>query len=1272
MEKFLIFLGCLFYQIESITTKCEEINQQPWINCYQYIQNCLSLQGDEEDYSMVQNIDHDVLQKSFLIPYKKEPILTRIINNLDNQKIQEKFICSLFLDYEYYISCINFDLVFYEELDNYREERKFQTKISSQENCFEMFESNNGSFRIFCLGSFTLKQYQVNLQGITTIIQEHDASDQISDFCKIKQKAWNENYLILVFYRCSKWKVLMIRNQDVKIILAAQMENKETQLQSYSFIQDVSFCEFHEVYQIFYLVENFGYLKCQIYGNQSTLEFFSFKNLKRLQQVLLQKRCQNMIFIDQLEDNRTRIFGSQSFVGITLDQKFDIDNIHYKSDLIFLQNQFELKILIDTQINQTYQISNTSLHFFQFNNFFCQFDIDIQGLQFYKINPISPFIKPKKQYIFFILKDDLFRQRALIKCYKMINQTIALNQNQHLVYKLILRNACSNNLQTSLSTKSFKVIQDLSFNLNSNEGSIKVSIKNNQEIQESCFQRLYQVYLQGDIEFISMKLPRYISCQNKTKMIIYDCQYNQLIIQLNRDEFDVLESNENIYIFNKTQNHLLRVIKFHNNSIKQFNLKFDDVIIEAQKIAQNIFIYLKNSDLPLLILQNFEINGHNQYLIKSLYQNESIFFYTETNLYKVIQYPNLLVIENQGSIKCFKYLEGEIIFISQLPNVKDCLLFLTVQYHSRSLILSQFNDFEIHHLSNYSLLDYQFSNPLRYESKLQRLAILIKQNNSLFIAILEFDYTSLNMREIISTDNPFFKLTSSNLLYSSNKKWRYLYFELIFVDVSTQTPFQDKLSSNYQMYLNPMQGEDGGIEVALSIQNACYELQSLQNLSIIQIQKYQIISLNISDFFKGPISSLELFNNSNIKLNGPFQYTKKLKECNQMFKFCIKKYHFQFLQYLSQFKIAFLENEKFGISDSFLNNEIIRIFWIRDNYFLSIAHLGNKLYISLIQCSEKEDEICKLTTNVNETLQITQVEQLNIMRTGNLIQLYAYTFLYIQDINFAMVEIEQMNFDFSYIEQSQDYYIFFARSKINQNDLEIKIYQIQLNQKILIYSSIVATEFETEFTTKTENAYNYESKIKLGPSKQIGDEIIVKFLVFNKNENLSYLFLLEIQLKQKIVQFQFQNYIRNFIPTVPLQSNFIVDYLDDDILILKQDLGEQIKIYDLRHQREFYDYFHQSNNTIQIQRINTTHYIFDTHDGISLGTIGYEIQIEYWGESIYYFDIFAQNEISKNKVSFQIHMQQNQNYQVNIMLIQLICLFFLMFYLKNKRSRTRK
>ncbi|CAD8113001.1 unnamed protein product [Paramecium primaurelia] len=1260
-----IFLG---YLVNFLNSKCDELIKPPLVTCYSYIQKCSILEGDQEDYQELQHIDTQIIKKSIQIPYKDEPILIRIINSVNENKIQDKMMCFLFLNIEYYITCINFDLIFYEEQTNFNELIRIDTKIQANEHCDEIFTNEDGSLSLFCIGKFTFKQYSLYLQKNVTLIMEHDFTDQIQDGCKKKLLKWKENLYFIVFYQCSKFKIMLIKNNQVKTIFDDQKKYQDIQLSNFSFIDDVQFCEPNDLTFGLFLIENDFYLQIYLaYFENSTPSYLLLQHTNRIQKIVIQPRCNIIILVNKLEISNSLTTNPQQTSEIILNQQYSNNNIHFHSNLLFLQNQFELNVQINTRINQTYEIWNTSLHFFDFNNLFCQFDQTKKVIQFYQYYPLSAYIKPKLKYLYIIEKINLFRRNATIKCFRISNE----NNNQKEISKFIefitFHNNCQNKSYMLWNSKNSNYLKNDKYNLQTREGNIKISIRKYYDYQNNCLQRLYKFHAQGKFELRDIKYD-YICFQNESFFYIYDCKENKFSVSVNKDQYNVLESKGGYYFFNKNNNQIIRGVKISPQQLQLFNLKFDEVITSVKEITQTIFLQTNNSYLPLIIIMNQQNNLWKNYLSKNLYQPEPILFYFEFGNSKFIQYVKILAFQNKEIFRCYQFPESVIIFMEALVYSYDYYSIIAIQNQTKSLILTFFNEYELHQIVNYTFQDYQFSYPFKYSIYFQNLAILIEQNNQLNIAIFQYTLSTLQLIEIIATDDSFFKLYRNNLLFSFNKVWRQQFLNQIEVQLETEWPYQKTLASDLSISLN----EDSGIELKIQIYNQCFQLYSLINSSIIPIQKNLNQKLNISDIFYGPITNLTLLKNSNIILNGPFQLQKELQYCNQInSKFCIQIYNYETELKQLIFSVIVFENQNIEVIKTKQYNPFFYVTWIKQQYYLCIQQFKDNLIIQLIECSVEQDNNCNLITNLNENFKINQINVVDTIRTGNLIKLKSndnQAFIFIEGINFNLQILPDIIVDILYIEQSNDQYLILQKNMRNSNDLELTIYSINLHQKLLIYSLTITNALQIELK-KNGNYYNQQYTIRLVSCKYSGE--LIKIKLFIMYQHFSQFLQLNLDQKKNYIQFEFQKQIRNVITIKSFQDqDFIIEYIDDNILVLQQTTDNMYQFYDLRENRKFYDYFHKSIFFMEIIRLNTTHFIFYNNSLIYLGQIGYELILQNWDENEQNFELFAQNEISNQLIQLQLHIiTKNQQFTKSILFIFFI---FILIQIRQKKSRKRQ
>ncbi|CAD8182795.1 unnamed protein product [Paramecium octaurelia] len=1262
-----ILLVCLQIHLNSSKLPCQDQQFQPFFSCYQQISSCYFLEGDDEDYSKIQHIDNQIIKPSFIISCEEDPIFIKIIDSLDqNKKIQEKLLCSLFRNLEYFIVCTSFDLVQNEDQITTNEKFRFGTKIASTENCDEMDINEDGGLNLFCLSQSTLKQYSLNLSSRnTTLILEIDFQDQLLDNCKLKYYQWKQNVYIVVFYHCSSWKVLLFNKSEMKTLLEASKKDKIIQIQTLSFINDVTFCKSIEKMLFIYLIENNFYLEIKVNGE---LKYLLFQHTKRIHKLLLQTKCSITVLVDSLEDINQNISHSTIIRQINLNLTNPNHNIYFNSDILYLQQESELTVFLNLYINQTYQIGKTQLHFFQFDNIFCQFDQSKNGLQFYRYYKFSSLIKPKKKYLFLVFSWKLFQKNAVQNCFRLLKNNAT--KEEKLVKLITLHKICQSNFQSIIfKSEPQTLFKNSSFTISNNKSSINVSIRINNKFLDSCLQMPKLFHIQGNVEFLKINLPDYIVFQNKTNFYIFNCTQNKILISVNRVKFDVLESDENYYIVEKNNNsHFLRIIQLNPNSEFQLNIKFDEAIIRAEQIAQNVFIYLNNSNQLPIIYQNYVSDSYRKYLQKSLQSSEPILFYFESQNLKVIQYPNVIAVEDSGYVACFNFLEDQIISIQIQSSInKDCLI-VAIQIITRSLTLNYFNDHYIHQISNYTFSDYQFSYPFVYKLNFQHLAILMKRNQEFYIALFQFNISFLYLQDIIATDSTYFTFSQSNLLYSSNKQWMFRFTNYFQIDIESDDKFSTELSQFYQTDLYPGKKEQQSIQLNILIYNLCYKLYPFRDLFRFEIQQNEILKLNISDIFLGPINSLSLVSSSSLVLNGPFQFIRKLEYCSlNTSSFCIQKYNIKSQTQEHTFKAIIMNNQVYEIINNHPNEMNNYIIFINQSYYLWFSQFSQNLQIQLIQCSGLIDEYCNVISDINEKLQIKSIVGENVMRTGNLIKLQItlkQIFIYFEDINFIEVPITGKILDVRFIEgqKDQSQYLFLQQKDKNSSEVELIIYSINLNHYSLLYYLSISKELQIELSKFRQQGFKF---LKLVSCIQVAN--LTKIKLFMRNQHFTYLYYLMLDRQNNQIQLESQKSIRNWGTFDFGIDQFTLDYFDENILVLKELKDKQFQYYDLREEKSFYDYFHKSMNQIITKRINTTHFIFFHNSIFHLGTIGYQIEQQNLSQSNYNIELYASNDISEEKALFQILLITSKN-QFTILLIQLLCLIFIIFYLRNMKT----
>ncbi|CAD8168760.1 unnamed protein product [Paramecium pentaurelia] len=982
-------------------------------------------------------------------------------------------------------------------------------------------------------------------------------------------------------------------------------------------------------------------------------------------------KCQIIIVVNSTEKSNSKVNHS-SINELNLNLKNENNKFHFYSDILFLQNQFKLNVFLNPYINQTYQISNTPLFFFEFDKLFCQYDQSKNAILFYRYYQLNSFIKPKQKYLYLIHRKDLFKNDTLFKCLRVIYENNTLEVKSQLVEQITVQHNCQSKFQQKIwKSEALFLFQNSSFDIYNSEGSISVSIKNNQKFLNSCLSKLQSFYFKDKIELRQINIPYYISFQKDSHFYIYNCKQNKIIISINRDKFEVLESQGDYYIINKNNTNHLRVIQFKDEQLLQLKIKFEEAIINSQQISQSVILYMNNSNLPPLIYQNFQLDQDGKYLSKSLYQSEPILFYQEMGYQKFIQYKNFIAVENKGNIRCFKFQVGLIISISTLTIANKDYSIIAIQNFTRSLILIYCNDYELHQIFNYSFSDYVFSYPFKYIRNPSHLAILMKQNKELYIAIFKYNISSLQFQEIIETDDSFFTFYQSDLLYYWNKEWRYLLLNQILIEVEINHNFLNNISLLYQKDLYPNKQQERSIQLILQIQNNCQKIYPLKNLFNFEIKQNQTLKLQISDIFYGPINNLTIITNSSIFFNGPFQLKQKVQLCSlNESNFCIKQLEIESKVQRLIFSTIITENQVFEIIDTFSNIKIISFLLIKQDYYLLFLQSETNLKIQLIQCSELIDQNCYVITDLNEKFQIQPITA-DVLRTGNLIKLknqFNQSFIYFEEIKFILVQLPEIVVDVIYIEETQDQYLIIQQIKQNSSNLELMIYSIYLNKKSIVYSLSIPKQLYIKLINDQQLKFQ---ELKLTSCIQIGG--LTKIKLFIITQYYSYLFQLILDQQKNQVQFELQKSVRNCDSQNCKNKIFTINYFDDNILILKEINNNHFLFYDLRKHRNFYDYFHKSINQIKIKRINTTHFIFFENFFIHQGTIGYEIEQLDSSEINYNFELHAQNEISNEKALFQIQIiQQKYQFTNTLILILLSCFIFIIIYLRNQKQRTYK
>ncbi|CAD8161809.1 unnamed protein product [Paramecium pentaurelia] len=344
------------------------------------------------------------------------------------------------------------------------------------------------------------------------------------------------------------------------------------------------------------------------------------------------------------------------------------------------------------------------------------------------------------------------------------------------------------------------------------------------------------------------------------------------------------------------------VLKMKHFSIfmitKKINQKLNDFTITSikqitqsliifQKMVQQSFSYFYN------ISQKIFIDMDLFYFILNL-ETKNFFNMLRSQLFKIKKYSDIMNLQNQQLFQCkLIYMNTTITLLLQQSIIAN----LKLQQQTKTLILTFFNDQEL-----YIKLEIT---PLRLLSFLS-FQVLIKCLFIYQLNIAIFYFQFYNYIDIISTDGSFFKLFPL-IKYGDNN------LNQIQVQIETELPQQNALSSDFSISSN----KENGVELRIQIKNQCFQLYPLMNSSMIPIQKNVNLKLYISDIFYGLINNLTLLKNSNIILNGPFQFQKELQFKNDVLM--ILQQNISFYLYSFHFLQQFFEIFKLDMNQLYMN-----------------------------------------------------------------------------------------------------------------------------------------------------------------------------------------------------------------------------------------------------------------------------------------------------------------------------------------------------------------
>ncbi|CAD8078493.1 unnamed protein product [Paramecium sonneborni] len=1250
---------------------CQNLTMIPNTTYYANQFDRYILEGEEEDYININKIDQEILERQFIIPYEEEPIQIKIINSIEEEKIEEKLICSLFLTSQYIIRCIKFESIYFSKNNSFVEKIKLETNISSQEICDEMHFQNDG-FILLCSKNNFLIKYHITLLNQIKIDLVYDVSSQIQDRCKKQQFCMQNNQIFIMYYQCSKWLILQMDKQQFYVILEYNMIEEYPSISQFSFIYDISFCLKQKII-FFFLIEKNQYINL-IYNIPNYFKYIQFEKYEReLQKIVADYSCIHTIMILKIDEPNNN-FNEYQIAEIGLQEYYKTKDIHYHSDFIFLQNKTQLTILIDLNLNKTYNILDTQLTFFRQYNLFFQIDSYNKVLQFYRYFPLNTFIKPKLKYLFLISKSSF--NKNLVVCYKIQyeNKNQVQIQNQIMVPIQI---TCQKIQQFFYPQKQFISLEYFSYPLFKKEiNMLNVSIWNNQKFDLICYKNFMNQHNFADIYLKQIVMNNYLYLITKSLLFIFDCQNNQILTKININQITVFQYGDEFYLYGQ-DNNTIKVIQILPGEISASQINFNKKIQRIKQIQSHLIINIKNQKLPLLLeiltKQLFQLSNN-------LYQNEEILYYQKIGDFYFIHYPNVFILELKQNVKCFKLQEVHVFYISTWVVSIQFQIF-AVKNQTNTIMIYYLDQFQILEMSNFTFSNYNLSYPLQYITSISYFVILVEKNNFQYLAILYRYQNSLILNDIIQTASTNFIFYQNTLLYYDvNKVLRQKYLFNLVLEVQIQQIWHEFFTS-YEMELTLFEKEENYTSYQnfqLLIQNTCQNLYSKQQkieINLIQGQKFQV---KLQNYFFGPINYVTL-QNLQTKLKGPLQFNLKISDCTDDTSFfCFRQYYSESEKNMKtlHFTALILQNQIILKNlHKFISTQVLDSFWIMDSNYLLIIDFDGSLQFSLITLSnETFFEISNLITQI----QVSQIDK-KIIKIGNLILIKDsnYNLYWVQNLTIIKLQISDNFLDLLYIENSSDLYVSLIRLYIEHNfDIELKIYTMSLKEYKIIYNRIITQELNilfSQYFLYTSDKLQDFIELQLVQCKIESNTIIMEIYFLFKQFSFLTKFQIDI-LNDSISYFQLIKQIRNHGDNY--YSQMKIHYLDDNFLVLKQLDPQFFFLYDLRQDIQFLDYIQNISQEVQIQRINNTHYIFTNQQDAHLGMFGYEIEFENSYEGEYSIVLQAENSISSAEFHLQITINQSKfNYQSTIVIQLLFNMLFIIIYInkyQQKRNRAKQ
>ncbi|CAD8182691.1 unnamed protein product [Paramecium octaurelia] len=1271
-----ILIGLYLRQVQS---ECEKRRLASHDIFFAKNDNSALIESDsQERFNFVEN----QIQSSFLILIQENEkiISTQFIESPNDNLEAEKWLCQLIYTLnQYYISC-TVSIYIDEEGNTYQkhEEDYFRLKIETSQNekCYQFYLEKNLEFIVFCNDQQILNIYSVNLLNEFKVELQYDNIFYREVNCLHQSHKVDFGYYIISYFQCINWKLLKYQDKQISILadsLILQQKGlvdivQDDQNQIYFCGQQVVLTEDDSAY-IFMLEESLNFFQTAKYLGYKILNVLFSKSCS-IEYYTLIAKIDNLkqLYIKQLEDK-------QSIDQQALQTYFAFNYLfilrYDKLEIILLENKgFEIIFYIIDEYNKL--------------------------ISFYYIKKLDNYLLPTKSYIHEI--PNSYSITYTPQCYEII-QEIDQSKLQTISYEF--KNECQSNEQIIIQIidYNFPIYQEFA-NQGEFENVLKYIIEN-AYLKDFC-PNIEQYLEEFDLLFYHPKtLENYaILNSNDTLQILY-CT-NQTTIQKDVRNYKVIQFQESILLI-KQKEQSAKIIYYSIGVNQQNEIQIQSQIKQILQFKQYVILVTENqADFLFLDLSNNKQKKITKKLKQILNyfnneenQNKQIkFFFAQFHYFQLYQINKQLVIDKYQEINIYEIKDITIIYSGESKRISNFQIipnkYFVIGIHNQYSIIKQYIlDDSLKFLENYQIDGYDFIRPIKFQNSKEYLAVALNQfdQNYLFIFSIE---QPIQLIKILKISKLNFHL-QNHLVYYYNKDEEYQIFDIKYFKISylnlaenqQQIVWQEKiplLFKHQEEEISPNQ-----LFLDIQVNNYCRKLNSKKTEIVIQVQDEEIIRIEDIDMFQGPIDKLMLMNNLKLQLVGPFLQQQQIEECVELEQICIRKMGlvqpwnkdeqalFYSLKYYNKYKVLpFYYNRKLENGEIIIKDAYI----FRNTYVLCFYEIRKLVYANILQF------------NKTQLYQQFQPMQLKEFKNGDLeyAQFYQSNNLLLIKSNSSQLLLKITQNKISEIEKNFDLYNMLLIGNSNDQYIEIRIIK-KISECYFLF-----TVFQLfSFNLQIQDSYRiYSDQIisALSPHIRI---YIYQFDEYFKNQLLEAV-LVENQIEIKVLQLTLSFSVISKI-TINLDSpdNISYDvqkimrhpssqelltfqYYDSNTLILSNSISKNSYLYDLRQQKQFYDYiFKMDDNMLKLYPLNTTHFLFYFNEinQFKIGQIGFEIQRLQELDDVETCTIKALNQLSQSQFTLIIKRFVLLSKEAKIVTTSAILLGSLYLVRRNKLKQQR-